>query len=258
MPGYSTYLHPYDNDRLIGLGYDTIVNSHGGTQNGGLKVDLYNVADIKNPKKEGSLVLGDAGSSSDVLSNPRAFVYYKEKSLLLLPATLMTSAKDLNNSYRSSKAFQGVVAISIIPNNITERFRLSHMPSSSILADAWKKDCAQYSVKAIPTTCVTLIDGSSYCPGSNQYIPTYCYASSSVDEYFANQLWNYSSDFINRALYVGDTAYTLAEGGIKSWSLSSPSTALYSLKYKVKPSPYGKPVPMGGTAISVSILSAIK
>lgn len=106
MPGYSTYLHPYDNNRLIGLGYDTYTNKWGGTQNGGLKVDLYNVADIKNPKKEGSLVLGDGGSSSEVLSNPRAFVYYKEKNLLLLPATIMTSAKDPNDTYRSNKAFQ--------------------------------------------------------------------------------------------------------------------------------------------------------
>ena len=34
IPGYSTYLHPYDENRLIGLGYDTITNLHGGIQNG--------------------------------------------------------------------------------------------------------------------------------------------------------------------------------------------------------------------------------
>lgn len=28
IPGYSTYLHPYDQDRLIGIGYDTFVNPH--------------------------------------------------------------------------------------------------------------------------------------------------------------------------------------------------------------------------------------
>jgi uncharacterized secreted protein with C-terminal beta-propeller domain len=50
------------------------------------------VSDVKNPKQEATLTLGDVGSSSDVLSNPRAFVYYKEKNLLLMPATLMTSA----------------------------------------------------------------------------------------------------------------------------------------------------------------------
>lgn len=29
IPGYSTYLHPYDENRLIGLGYDTITNKWG-------------------------------------------------------------------------------------------------------------------------------------------------------------------------------------------------------------------------------------
>lgn len=29
MPGYSTYLHPYDDDRLIGIGYDTKTNQWG-------------------------------------------------------------------------------------------------------------------------------------------------------------------------------------------------------------------------------------
>ena len=29
IPGYSTYLHSYDSDRLIGLGYDTKVNQWG-------------------------------------------------------------------------------------------------------------------------------------------------------------------------------------------------------------------------------------
>ena len=71
-----------------------------------------------------------------------------------------------------------------------------------------------------------------------------------MDEYFANQLWNYSSDFINRALYVGDTVYTLGESGVKSWSLISPSVPLYSLKYKVEPpsNVYGKPIMLGDTA----------
>lgn len=51
----------------------------GGVQNGGIKIDLYNVADVKNPKQESTLTLGDDGSYSEVLYNPRAFVWYKEK-----------------------------------------------------------------------------------------------------------------------------------------------------------------------------------
>ncbi len=48
IPGYSTYLHPYAPlelgvQYLIGIGYDTTTNQWGGTQNGGIKVDLYKV-----------------------------------------------------------------------------------------------------------------------------------------------------------------------------------------------------------------------
>ncbi len=92
IPGYSTYLHPYDATHLIGIGYDTKTNQWGGTQNAGIKVDLYDVGDVANPKQLSTLTLGDAGSYSDVLSNPRLFVWYAKKNLLLLPATLMTSA----------------------------------------------------------------------------------------------------------------------------------------------------------------------
>lgn len=118
------------------------------------------------------------------------------------------------------------------------------MPSASTLTDAWKKDCAQYSGNG-SNKCVTLLDGSSYCPGSYNYVPPYCYATSTVDEYLANQLWNYSSDFINRVLYIGDTAYTLAENGVKSWSITSPSAPKSTLQYKVvKSNNLTKPLPI--------------
>lgn len=57
MPGYSTYLHPYDATHLIGIGYDTKTSQWGGTINGGLKFDLYDVSDIKNPKQQYSKVI---------------------------------------------------------------------------------------------------------------------------------------------------------------------------------------------------------
>jgi hypothetical protein len=34
IPGYSTYLHPYDANHLIGIGYDTQDSGHGGVRNG--------------------------------------------------------------------------------------------------------------------------------------------------------------------------------------------------------------------------------
>ncbi len=61
---------------------------------------------MSSPKQERSLILGDMGSSSDALWSPKQFVWYKEKNLLLLPATLITSANDAANPYLAKSAFQ--------------------------------------------------------------------------------------------------------------------------------------------------------
>ncbi len=219
IPGYSTYLHPYDSDRLIGLGYDTKTNSWGGTQNAGIKVDLYNVRDVKNPKQEQSFVVGSVGSSTDALWNPRVFTYYKELGVLLLPGTYTKSANDPNDLYRSSDIYQGVVGVSIQPTGITEKFRVTHLVKPSNLDELWKKDCAQYKSSGAPK-CYTLIDGGQYCEGSTNYVPPYCYAGSTSDAYFVNQIWNYSNDFISRAIYIGGEFYTLSPSRISRWSFA--------------------------------------
>ena len=43
IPGYSTYLHPYDENHIIGLWYNTSENKWWGTMNDGLKIDLYEI-----------------------------------------------------------------------------------------------------------------------------------------------------------------------------------------------------------------------
>ena len=43
IPGYSTYLHPYDENHLIWLGYDTKQAKWWGTINGWIKLDLYEI-----------------------------------------------------------------------------------------------------------------------------------------------------------------------------------------------------------------------
>lgn len=59
IPGYSTYLHPYDATHLIGIGYATKTNQWGGIQNAGVKIDLYDVGDVANPKQLSTLTVGD-------------------------------------------------------------------------------------------------------------------------------------------------------------------------------------------------------
>lgn len=123
--------------------------------------------------------------------------------------------------------------MSINPGSIIEKFRVTHILASKDAEIAWKKDCAQYMSVAKPV-CQKLLDGSDYCPPSNTYVPPYCYAGSTVDTYMASNLWNYSRDFITRALYIGDRFYSLSESGVKSWNFASPSFPTGSVSFVSK------------------------
>ena len=216
IPGYSTYLHPYDATHLIGIGYDTKTSQWGGTQNAGIKIDLYDVADVANPKQLSTLTLGDAGSSSDVLSNPRLFTWYAKKNLLFMPVTLMTSANDKINTYRNSDAWQGTVAISINPSTgVKEQSRITHIDRSGLEAKRME-DCKQYTGTDSKPMCYKLIGGGEYCNSPSTYVPPYCYADSSVGEYFAGQIWNFSNDFIVRNLYLDNTLLTVSNNKIQA------------------------------------------
>ena len=73
IPGYSTYLHPYGDNLLLGFGYDVKVEGES-AYTMGLKVSMFDVSDFNNPKEVSTLLLGGRGSYSDLL--------YNQKSLL--------------------------------------------------------------------------------------------------------------------------------------------------------------------------------
>ena len=87
IPGYSTYLHPYDENHIIGIGVDTD-NEQGRTLQAGLKLALFDVSDVDNVKEISKYTIGGRGSSSDALYEHKAFLFDKEKNLLVLPATV--------------------------------------------------------------------------------------------------------------------------------------------------------------------------
>lgn len=218
MPGYSTYLHPYDATHLIGVGFETKPNQWGGTINGGLKFDLYDVSDIKNPKQQFSKIIGGMGSSSDALWNPRAIVWDTAKKTLLLPAQLL----DQNSiTYQSSYAWQGLLAVKIDTNGISEAGRVTHIDMTGI-AEKRKQECSQYTTTVTEEKCYTHITtGERICvkPAdnpNNQNIPAYCFAENDDSSYLANQIWNYYPYFVQRGLYIGDILYTASPSVIQA------------------------------------------
>lgn len=96
IPGYSDYLHPYDENHLIGFGKETIeVPLKGGNQDSpiayylGMKISLFDVTDVNHPKEKFKEVIGDRGTHSELLNDHKALLFSREKGLLAFPVQLM-------------------------------------------------------------------------------------------------------------------------------------------------------------------------
>jgi len=123
MPGFSTYLHPYSDNILIGFGKDAEDLGEAGVKTKGLKLALFDVSDIKNPKVLDTYVMGDMGSDSIALTDHKAFLFSKEKNLLAIPATLRKSTGV--NSW-GNLSFSGVLVFQINDNKFSLLGKIDH------------------------------------------------------------------------------------------------------------------------------------
>ncbi len=107
IPGYSTYLHPYDENHLIGIGMQTEerVNrdSSGRVRSTsavitGMKMALFDVTDVNNPVQISDTVIGDRRTTSAILTNHKALLFSKEKQLLAIPVNNYTEDFEIENS----------------------------------------------------------------------------------------------------------------------------------------------------------------
>ena len=78
VPGFSDYLHPYDDATLIGLGQE----------NGRLKLSLFDVADIAAPRELSKYLFDSYNSDSTARREHKAFLFSREKNLLVIPVNL--------------------------------------------------------------------------------------------------------------------------------------------------------------------------
>ena len=94
IPGYSTYLHPYDETHLIGFGYDTKENSSrdGYVQNG-LKMSMFDVTNLNNPKEMFTVKIGEKNASSPLIHDHKALLFSKEKNIIAFPVNVYKNGK---------------------------------------------------------------------------------------------------------------------------------------------------------------------
>ncbi|MEK6862158.1 MAG: beta-propeller domain-containing protein [Nanoarchaeota archaeon] len=86
IPGFSDYLHPYDEDHIIGIGKE--VREEGWQQVQGVKLGLFDVSDPSNPIEIAKYEIGTTGTDSEALREHKAFLFSKDKNILVIPILL--------------------------------------------------------------------------------------------------------------------------------------------------------------------------
>ncbi len=181
IPGYSDYLHPYDENHIIGFGKDTVEtngwNGQGQAFYQGMKIAIFDVTDVANPVEMSRALIGDRGTDSELLRNHKALLFSQPKNLLAFPVRVM----EVQNKTASGEgkyipdygsfAFQGAYIYRIdLTNGLQFRGRISHL--------------------------------------------------SAEDYTKAGDAWFDTDKNVERALYIGDTLYTLSPDMIKAHNLS--------------------------------------
>jgi len=122
IPGFSNYLHPYGNDKLIGFGRDTeVVDDRVITK--GLKLSLFDVSQ-GTPIELDSYIIGDSGSESIALYDHHAFLFSGNKNILAVPVVLRDNS---NNDYWGRVTFNGVMILEIINNKFQLKGEITHL-----------------------------------------------------------------------------------------------------------------------------------
>lgn len=121
IPGYSDYLHPYDENYVIGIGKGAVAAEEGDfAWYQGVKLSLFDVRDVNNPKEAAMVEIGDRGTDSYALQDHKAFLFDKQKNLLVIPITLAKIdrskyAGELPANAYGDAVFQGAYVFGITP-----------------------------------------------------------------------------------------------------------------------------------------------
>lgn len=124
IPGYSTYLHPYSENLLLGFGRDTGLNSSGVLVNKGLKLGLFDISKPGAPVELDTFITGDDQSNSLALSDHKAFLASSAKNLVSIPVTLWSYQSDTQSGDRLG--FSGALVFEIANNKIKLRGQIDH------------------------------------------------------------------------------------------------------------------------------------
>ena len=186
IPGYSTYLHPYDENHIIGIGMETKEQVYRDI-NGrvisttskivGMKMALFDVSNVNNPIQLSSTVIGDSRTTSAILTNPKALLFSKEKELIAIPV-----------------------------NNLAQDFEITdNFTTYSSLISSYTARQKNYVSEGYIVFNINLEDGfnkKGVITHENENYPAYYYSTKSFSK-------------LLRGVYIDNNLYTVSEDKIK-------------------------------------------
>ena len=153
IPGYSDYLHPFDENHLIGIGKESseiqpipvsetlekrtlimpVLPRTGGPY---LKIGLFDVSDPANPKEISKYIVDQEGSDSLALRDHHAFLFSRSKNLLVLPVSYYQVQVQIKNGFWEENfggVWQGAYVFGIsIENGISLKGKVNHSEEKAI------------------------------------------------------------------------------------------------------------------------------
>lgn len=187
IPGYSTYLHPYDENHIIGIGMETkeIINRN---SNGkvisttakvvGMKMALFDVSNVNSPVQISSVVIGDSRTTSAILTNPKALLFSKDKSLIAIPV-----------------------------NNYSQDFEVTLSNNYETMINNYTKYGKPYNAEGYFVYNINVQDGFKL--------------KGVITHEKTNATYYYSNSKLLRGLYIDNNLYTVSETMIKVNELDS-------------------------------------
>jgi len=143
IPGWSDYLHPYDETHLIGFGREVSPEAEDAeflTSEFllGMKLSIFDVSDVANPKETHKEVIGARGTTSDLLYNHKALLFDKDKKLLAFPITITELKPDSIDKYDNVQTvFSGGIVYSVdLINGFKLKGKVTHYEDDSVFENS--------------------------------------------------------------------------------------------------------------------------
>jgi len=154
ITGYSDYLHPYDENHIIGIGKETVEAEEGNfAWYQGVKISFFDVTDVGNPKEIDKYEIGDRGTDSPVLSDHKALLFDKPKNLLVMPVLVaeIDPAKypgEIPPFTYGDYVWQGAYVFNIsLTQGLVLKGRITHLDDASDVLKSYYPFSSSYSVK---------------------------------------------------------------------------------------------------------------